>query len=147
MKRRRPFFRYTIVPSLAALALAVGFTSCASVNSSNTRSLLGSAGFQEKTPETAKQKEVYAQAEGYKLMRVKAKDGKTLYAYKDTKAGTALVGSEANYQQYQKLANQQRIAQEQYQAAEMERDMAYGWYGAYGYSPYGPAPIRYGGYR
>ncbi len=134
---------------LAALVAAIGLSSCASVNSSNTRSLLSASGFRERTPETAKQKELYAAAESYKLLRVTAK-GKTVYAYKDAKAGTALVGSEANYQQYQKLATEQRIAREQYEAAAMARDAAYGWYGAYGfgYSPYGPGPGGYGyGYR
>lgn len=137
-----------IILLLAALAVATGLSGCASLGASNTRSLLTAAGFKERTPETAKQKELYAAAEPYKLQRINAK-GKTLYAYKDEKAGTALIGDESNYQQYEKLAVQQRIAQEQYQAAEMRREAAYGWYGAYGYgySPYGPAAVRYGGYR
>lgn len=139
----RQIMKTKMMMLLVALFAAVGLSSCASVGSSNTRSLLSASGFQEKTPETARQKELYAKAEPYKLMRVKAKNGKVVYAYKDEKTGTAFVGSESNYQQYQKLAVQQQIAREQYQAAEMERDMAYGWYGAYGYSPYGPAPVGY----
>ena len=131
---------------LSAIMVAVGLVGCASVGSSNTKSLLAAAGFSEKTPETAKQKELYAAAESYKLHSITA-DGKTIYAYKDEKAGTAMVGSESNYQQYEKLAIQQRIAQQEYQAAEMRRDAAYGWYGAYGYSVYGPAGPRYRYYR
>ncbi|RYG79505.1 MAG: hypothetical protein EON59_16070 [Alphaproteobacteria bacterium] len=125
-----------------ALAVALGFSGCASLNSSNTRSLLSAAGFRERTPETAKQKELYAQAESYKLMRISAK-GKTMYAYKDEKAGTALVGDESNYQQYEKLAVEQKIAAEQYRAAAIQADIASGWYGAYGYSVYGPPGIPY----
>lgn len=131
---------------LAALVAAIGLSSCASLESSNTRSLLTTAGFKERTPETAKQKEVYASAESYKLMRITAK-GKTMYAYKNEKAGTALVGSEENYKEYERLAAQQKIAAEQYRAAAIEADIASGWYGAYGYSVYGPPQLRYGGYR
>lgn len=127
---------------LATLAVALGLAGCASLGSSNTRSLLSASGFRERTPETAKQKELYAAAEPYKLMRITAK-GKTMYAYKDEKTGTALVGSEENYQQYQKLAVQQRIAADQYRAAAIEADIASGWYGAYGYSVYGPPGLRY----
>lgn len=128
------------------LAAAICLTGCASVRSSNTRSLLTTAGFKERTPETAKQKELYAAAEPYKLMGITAK-GKTLYAYKDEKAGTALIGDESNYQQYRKLAAQQKLAADEYRAAAIEADIASGWYGAYGYSVYGPPQIRYGGYR
>ena len=131
---------------LSAIIVAVGLVGCASVGSSNTKSLLAAAGFSEKTPETQKQKDLYAAAESYKLHRITA-NGKTIYAYKDEKAGTALVGSELNYQQYEKLAIQQRIAQQEYQAAEMRRDAAYGWYGAYGSSVYGAPGYRHGYYR
>jgi hypothetical protein len=142
----RVFMKTKIILLLSAMIAAVGLVGCASVGSSNTKSLLASAGFREKTPETSKQKELYAAAESYKLHRITA-NGKTIYAYKDEKAGTALVGSESNYQQYEKLAIQQRIAQQEYQAAEMRRDAAYAWHGAYGYSVYGPRGPGYGYYR
>jgi hypothetical protein len=127
--------------TLLALALVslLGLAGCASLDASNQRSLLAAAGFKERTPETAKQKELYAAAESYKLQRV-AYNGKTFYAYKDEKHGTAFVGGEAEYQSYQHLAIQQRIAQDNYQAAQMNRDMAMGWYGAYG--PYAFGPYR-----
>ena len=110
------------------------------------------AGFREKTPETAKQKELYAAAPADKILRFTA-NGKTLYAYKDEKTGTALIGDQAAYQQFEKLAAQQAARQE-YQAEELRRDAAYGWYGAYG-SPYGtygsslggPPGVRYGAFR
>ena len=124
--------------------ISVCLASCASTNSSNTKRLLSAAGFSVKTPETAKQKELYAAAEPYKLHRISAK-GKTIYAYKDEKTGTALIGDEASYQRYERLSIQQSIARQQYQAAQMERDMAMGWYGAYG--PYYYRHGRYYRYR
>lgn len=137
-----------ILLSLLSL-LVIGLAGCASVASSNTRNLLANAGFRERTPETAKQKELYAAAPADKLLRYTAK-GKTYYAYKDEKSGTALIGDEAAYQRFEALAARQ-AAQGEYHAAEMRRDAANGWYGAYG-SPYGtygaslggPPGVRYG---
>lgn len=131
---------------LSAMAAAIALVGCASVGSSNTRNLLTAAGFNEKVPATAKQKELYAAATPYQVQRVTA-NGRTFYAYKDDKSGTALVGNEANYQQYEKLAIEQRIAREEYEAAEMRREAAYGWHGAYGPPIYGPPGVRYGAYR
>jgi hypothetical protein len=116
------------------------FSGCASLDASNQESLLIAAGFHERTPETPKQKELYAAAPSYKVERVTVND-KTFYAYKDEKKGTAYVGGAAEYQHYQQLAVQQRIANDNMQAAEMNRDMARGWYGAYG--PYVFAPRVY----
>ena len=140
-----------IILLLSAMMAAIGLVGCASVGSSNTKSLLAASGFREMTPETAKQKELYAAAPAYRVQRITA-NNKTFYAYKDEKNGTALVGNESNYQQYEKLDVQQRIAQQEYQAAEMRREAAYGWYGAYGggiYGPpaYGPPGVRYGAIR
>ena len=135
-----------IILLLSVLTAAIGLVGCASMGSSNTKSLLAASGFRERTPETAQQKQLYAAAEAYKVQRISA-NGKTFYAYKDEKNGTAMVGDESNYQQFEKLAIQQRIAEQEYQAAEMRRDAAYGWYGAYGSGIYGPPVGRYGRFR
>ena len=124
--------------ALLASALAVmSYSGCASLDASNQESLLSAAGFHERTPETPKQKELYAAAPSYRVERCTV-SGKTFYAYKYEKKGTAFIGGEAEYQRYQQLAVQQRIAQQNYQAAQMNRDMAMGWYGAYG--PYALGP-------
>ena len=134
-----------IITLLAGACVALSFAGCASLDAANQESLLTAAGFKEKTPETPKQKELYAAAPSYKVERV-AVNGKTFYAYKDEKKGTAFIGGEAEYQRYHQLAVQQRIAQQNYEAAEMNREMAMGWYGAYG--PYAFAPYGFGpGYR
>lgn len=137
-----------LIPTTLAVILAtVSLIGCAGMDSSNTTRLLSASGFSQKTPQTAKQKELYAAAEPYKVFRF-SKDGKQLYAYKDEKSGTAYIGEEKNFQEYQRLSVQQNIARQQYQAAEMQRDMALGWYGAYGpYAPYGYGPYRYRYYR
>jgi hypothetical protein len=116
---------------LAAAAFAFCFSGCASYNASNQESLLTAAGFRIRTPKTAKQQQIYASVPPYKIQHGVV-NGKVFYAYKDPAKGVAYVGGEAEYQQYQKMAIAQRIASDYYMAAEMNRDAAWGWYGAWG---------------
>ena len=135
--------RHIIARSSIILAFALTACSllslggCASANAGSTESLLSAAGFVARTPQTPKQKQLYADAPAYKVQRVTYK-GKVFYAYKDEAKGVAYVGTEAQYQQYKALAIQQNIAQENYQAAEMNQQAAWDWYGAYG--PYVAGP-------
>ena len=122
--------------SNVAALFAVGcaffvLTSCAEMESSNTKSLLSSAGFQVRTPSNAQQKELYAALPANKVERATVK-GKVFYVFKDEKAGIAYVGHEAEYQRYKQLAIQQRVAQDYYTAIEMDRMNAYRWSGAWG---------------
>jgi len=105
--------------------------SCAEMESSNTKSLLSSAGFRVRTPSTPQQKELYAALPANKVERATVK-GKVFYVFKDEKAGVAYVGHEPEYQRYKELAVQQRIAQDYYTAIEMDRMNAYRWSGAWG---------------
>lgn len=128
-------------PLLAAIfilsPLAALFTSCSSMGASGTEALLSAAGFKVKSPETAQQRDLYTQLPSYKLQRGKHED-KIFYAFKDEKQGVAYVGGEKEYQRYQQLATQRDIARDQRMAAEMQRDMSFRWYGAYGpyYRPF-----------
>ncbi|QJE98817.1 hypothetical protein [Luteolibacter luteus] len=131
----------SLIASLAMLAGSLFLGGCASTTASSTEPLLSAAGFTSRTPENAKQQELYNQLTPYKVQRGEYK-GKVMYAYKDEKKGVAYVGDEAAYQRYQKLAVERRIARDNYEAAQMNRDFAYGWYGAYGpYYGYG-YPVR-----
>jgi hypothetical protein len=132
----------TIIPLVVAIFSATFLTNCASLDASNKEPLLSAAGFVARTPENAKQQELYNALPPYKLHRATVKSG-VIYAYKDEKKGVAYVGNEAAYQHYQQLAVQQRIANDYYQAAEMNRDASMGWYGAYGpYAVGRPIVIR-----
>ena len=117
------------------LLLAFGvmlFSGCAGVEKANTISLLTAAGFHVRTPETPKQKELYASLEPNHVMRATVPKKGVFYIYKDAEKGIAYVGREAEYQKYHELAIRQQIAQEYYMAAEMNRQAAWGWYGAWG---------------
>jgi len=119
--------------TLALFACAFTLASCGSLNSGNTVKLLSDAGFTRNIPENIKQKDRYAAAEPYKLHRITS-GGKTFYAYKDEKSGTAYVGTEKNYQEYRRLAEKQKVTREQYEATNMQSLGS--WYGPSPYSPY-----------
>jgi hypothetical protein len=123
--------RSSIILMFSAAAAALFAAGCAEMEATNTKSLLSAAGFQVRTPETARQKEIYAALPPYKVERGTVK-GKTFYVFKDEKAGVAYVGREPEYQRYRQLAIQQQIAQDYYMAATMNSAWASGWYGAWG---------------
>jgi hypothetical protein len=115
------------------LILAVGgnifFTGCASMETGNTKSLLAAAGFRVRTPQTAKQRELYAALPSNKVERATAK-GKVFYVFKDEKAGVAYVGGEAEHQRYQQLCMQQHVAQAPEE--EMNPSLATKWNNQWG---------------
>ena len=121
-----------IVVIFAAAVATLFFASCAGMGSANTESLLSAAGFRVRTPQTPKQKQIYAALPPYQVERATVK-GHVFYVYKDEKSGVAYVGREQEYQHYQQLAIQQQIAQNQIMAAEMEQQAALDWYGGFGF--------------
>lgn len=119
--------------TLLALALVAAVLSgCATSNpSATTVSLLGAAGFRVRSPETAKQKEIFATLPAYKVESVVVK-GRTFYVYKDEGKGLALVGGEAEYQRYREMARQERLSAS-YQTVMMATAAeAESWQGASG---------------
>ena len=119
-----------IVVFVATLAGTILLAGCAGMGSSNTESLLTAAGFRARTPQTPKQQQIYAALPPYQVQRATV-NGKVFYVYKDEKSGVAYVGREQEYQNYQQLAIQQQIAQNQIAAAEMEQQAALDWYGGF----------------
>ena len=102
-----------ITSSLILILAAWGvifFTGCASMETNKTPSLLSAAGFRMHTPQTAKEKELYAAFPTNKLERGTVK-GKVFYVFKDEKAGVEYVGGEREHQRYQQLCMQQHVAQ------------------------------------
>ena len=124
--------------------IALSLAGCASTGSHGTKKMLDEAGFITLAPSNPKQHEIYAAMPTYQLEEI-SYNGKTLYAYKDQGDGIAYVGDVVNYHQYQKIAMQQQINQQQAQAIAMDHNMAMGWYGAYG--PYVGGIHHYGRYR
>jgi len=99
----------SLILILAACGI-ISFAGCASVETNKTISLLSAAGFRIHTPQTAKQKELYAALPSNKLERATVK-GKVFYVFKDEKAGVEYVGGEPEHRRYQQLCTQQHVAQ------------------------------------
>jgi hypothetical protein len=98
--------------SLTLILAAAGiifFAGCASMETNKTTSLLSSAGFVVRTPQTAKQKDLYAALPNNTVEYATVK-GKAFYVYKDEKAGVAYVGGEPAHRRYQQLCVQQHVA-------------------------------------
>jgi hypothetical protein len=120
--QKQPSVSYlALASSIVAVCGLIGFAGCASMQAASRESLLKSAGFQERTPTTAKQKAAYARLPAYELHQGTLK-GRTMYAYKDEKAGVVYLGSQAEYAQYRQLAAKAKLKEEQFTAAQIALD-------------------------
>ena len=102
----------SLILILAACGI-IFFAGCATTETANTdktKSLLSQAGFRVRTPQTAKQHELYASLPSNKLESGTVK-GKVFYVFKDEKAGVAYIGGVSAHQRYQQLCMQQHVAQ------------------------------------
>jgi hypothetical protein len=118
----------SVILILAASGVAF-FAGCASMQTENTPSLLSQAGFSARTPQTAKQKELYAALPSNKLEHATMK-GKGFYVFKDEKAGVAYIGGESAHRRYQQLCMQQHVAQASEE--EMNHPFARSWSAQWG---------------
>ena len=114
----------SLILILAACGI-IFFAGCASMETNNRPHRYSpQAGFRARTPQTAKQKELYAALPSNKLERGTVK-GKVFYVFKDEKAGVAYVGGEPEHQRYQQLCMQQHVAQAPEE--EMNHPFAENW--------------------
>ena len=88
----------------------ISFTGCASMETDKTPSLLSAAGFRMHSPQTAKEKELYAALPSNKLERG-TMNGKVFYVFKDEKAGVEYVGGEKAHRRYEQLCTQLHVAE------------------------------------
>ncbi len=102
---------------VAAFCGLMALAGCATMEAPSQESLLQKAGFQSRTPTTAEQKAAYARLPAYQLHRGTLK-GRTIYAYKDEKAGVVYLGNEAEYAQYKQLAVNAKLKEEQFTPAQ-----------------------------
>lgn len=125
------------IPHVSLLLAAVGsllvLTGCAGTQPKHPAQTLAAAGFKLRTPETPKQKEIFASLPAYKVQRLTVK-GQTYYIYKDESKGFAMVGREAEYQRYRQLAKQDKLADSSYEAMQMGTSDAYNWSSEYALS-------------
>ena len=131
-----------LTKTFGAAVVAVAITGCASIanqSAMDTERRLSAAGFQMKLADTP---EKMARLKTMTERKVVATtmDGETVFAYADpTTCKCVYVGSEKNYQAYQRLSIQQNIANEQRATAEASEANEMNWnaWGAW------PRPMLY----
>src|SRR5690554_2537210 len=119
--------RYAVTLAvIGALLLA----SCAAIRrdeAQSTESLLAAAGFKARPADTPEKVAQLKSLPALK-MRMRVKDGKTVYTYADPYNCNCLyVGGPSEYAEYQRLALKQQIAEENMAAAEAAEDAAMDW--------------------
>jgi len=110
----------------ALLALTAG---CATTTSTqNKESMLVASGFKAITPKTAAQQQKLQQLPPGKVAMINKK-GKTYYIFPDAAHNQAYVGGPKEYQAYQQLRAENKLAKENLETAEMYQDEAMDWGG------------------
>ena len=127
---RQNRLRFIVASLLVAIWGMVALSGCATMEAASEEALLQKAGFQTRTPATDKQKAAYAALPAYKLHKGTLK-GRTIYAYKNEKAGVVYIGNKAQYAQFQQLAAKAQLKEERQVAHDMDNDLVYRWYGSW----------------
>jgi hypothetical protein len=119
------FTGFSLIGALALLALVVG---CAGTQTQSKENLLIAAGFKTVVPKTAAQQKKLQALPPDKVATVQ-KGGKTYYVFPEAANNRALVGGPKQYQAYQQLRLQNKLANENLETAEMYQDAAMNWGG------------------
>ena len=117
------FTGFNLIGAFALLALAVG---CTSMQTQNKENLLIAAGFKVITPHTAAQQQKLQALPPGKVTLVQ-KDSKTYYVFPDVANNQAYVGGPTQYQAYKQLRLENKLANENLEAAEMNQDASMDW--------------------
>jgi len=116
---------------------------CATTQTStqNRESMLAASGFKTITPKTAAQQQKLQNLPPGKVTMIQKK-GKTYYIFPDPAHNMAYVGGPKQYRQYQQLRNDNKLAKESLETADMYQDAEMQWsvWGGWdaGLGAYGP---------
>src|SRR5262249_412388 len=133
----------TILCVYTAAACAAFLISCASTQTStqNRESMLVASGFKVITPKTAAQKQKLQNLPPGKVTMVR-KNGKTYYIFPDPAHNQAYVGGPKEYEEYQQLRAENKLAKENVEMADMYQDASMEWsvWGGWdaGFGSFGP---------
>jgi uncharacterized protein YceK len=119
-------WRWTTV---LATAILIAVSGCATVGSRplGTEQLLSAAGFEMKLPDTPETAATLRTLPAQTLVP-QPRDGQIHYAYADPKGcGCLYVGTEKNYQEYQRLAFQRELAEKRLKAAQEYSNAVMTW--------------------
>src|SRR5947207_11749212 len=117
---------FKMISVTALLALTVG---CATTTSTQNReSMLVASGFKTVTPKTAAQQQKLQKLPPGKVTMINKK-GKTYYIFPDPARNLAYVGGPKQYQEYQQLRMENKLAKEDLETAQMYQDSEMDWGG------------------
>ena len=114
-----------LISAFALLALVVA---CANTQTQTKENLLIAAGFKVIAPRTAAQQQKLQALPAGKVTLVQ-KDGKNYYVFPDAANNQAYVGGLTQYQAYQQLRLENKLAAENLEAAQLNRDASMDWGG------------------
>jgi hypothetical protein len=120
-------------PFTFLLAVAIAMVGCSTTTTTSTQSkesMLVASGFKTITPKTAAQKQKLQNLPPGKVTMIQKK-GKTYYIFPDPAQNQAYVGGPKEYQAYQQLRAEKKLAEENLETAEMYQDAEMNW-GAWG---------------
>ena len=119
--------RHILLATITA-AGTVLLVNCASTQTStqNRESMLAASGFKTITPKTAAQQQKLQKLPPGKVTMVQKK-GRTYYIFPDPAHNLAYVGGPKQYQQYQQLRADNKLAKESLETAEMSQDASMQW--------------------
>jgi hypothetical protein len=118
-------------PFVLVVAVAIAIAGCATSSQTSTQnkeSMLVASGFKTITPKTAAQKQKLQNLPPGKVTMVQKK-GKTYYIFPDPAQNQAYVGGPKEYQEYQQLRAEKKLANENLETAEMYQDAEMNWGG------------------
>ena len=119
------FTGFKLIGIFALLALAMG---CASTQTQTKESLLIAAGFKVIVPRTAAQQQKLQSLPAEKVTLVQ-KSGKNYYVFPDAKNNQAYVGGPKQFQAYKQLRLENKLANDNLEAAQMNQDASMNWAG------------------
>jgi hypothetical protein len=129
--RDRTVWRPALMVAATLVMALLGCTAIENSHARNKEQLLAAAGFHERPADTPDKIKQLESLPDHKLLR-REQNGKLYYVYADATACKCLyVGDETNYDDFQKLAVQQQIAEEETMAAQINQEYAMDW-GAWG---------------
>jgi len=119
-----------MIGAIALLALMAGCATTQTASIQDKRDMLVASGFKTVTPKNAAQQQKLQTLKTGQVAQVQ-KNGKTYYVVADPSQNVVYVGGPQQYQNYQQLRAQKKLADENLEAAEMYNDAAMNW-GAWG---------------
>ncbi|MEM7146670.1 MAG: hypothetical protein AAF591_16155 [Verrucomicrobiota bacterium] len=121
--------------SLGVAMAAVMMVGCASMGASGTEATLSAAGFDMHMADTPEKQANLAKIEPYTIIPKSDKNGELRYVYADPEKNQLYVGTQANYQEYQRMSQQQSIAMANQMAAMSYQEATLDW-AVWGGGPY-----------